>query len=211
MLTFLQGIVLQSPKFIASFMSLALSFDPISNITRGFLGHVTGNGVNGPIDPVLEDLKRMVDYSSHPVLLPALAFGLWCHILRDDCTNINWQLRDIQGRTGLMKDYLRQTNAEENLPLYVDFDKIHSELVEQQQYLSSSISDFVFELGEFCLVALSDIGEVQKMAAKRDTELKAYILQMQRMAKSELQHKDRMLSRVDVQFKVVSQISRMLL
>jgi hypothetical protein len=90
-----------------------------------------------------------------------------------------------------------------------NYDKIHQVLVEQHARLTSGLSDFVEDLGKGCQAALSkieasDIGKNILNGTTAHQELHAWVLQLELAAKFELQHRKRMLSRVDMQLKVVS-------
>jgi hypothetical protein len=91
----------------------------------------------------------------------------------------------------------------------LNYDKIHQVLVEQHARLTSGLSDFVEDLGKGCQVALakiesSDVGRNILNSTVAHQELHSWMLHLELAAKSELQHGKRMLSRVDMQLKVVS-------
>jgi len=90
-----------------------------------------------------------------------------------------------------------------------NYDKIHQVLVEQHARLTSGLSDFVEDLGNGCQVAFtkiesSDVGKNFLNSTVTHQEMHSWLLQLELAAKSELQHGGRMLSRVDMQLKVVS-------
>jgi hypothetical protein len=90
-----------------------------------------------------------------------------------------------------------------------NYDKIHQMLVEQHARLTSGLSDFVEDLGKGCRAALSkieasDIGKNILNSTTAHQELHSLVSQLELTAKFELQHRERMLSRVDMQLKVVS-------
>jgi hypothetical protein len=107
-------------------------------------------------------------------------------------------------------------NSNRNLPHFTEepkeekpnYNKIHQMLVEQQARLTSGLSDFVEDLGKGCQAALSkieasDIGKNILNSTTAHQELHSWVLQLELTAKFELQHRERMLSRVDMQLKVV--------
>lgn len=107
-------------------------------------------------------------------------------------------------------------DSNRNLPHFTEeskeekpnYDKIHQILVEQHARLTSGLSDFVEDLGKGCQAALSkieasDIGKNILNSTTAHQELHSWVLQLELTAKFELQHRERMLSRVDMQLKVV--------
>jgi hypothetical protein len=90
-----------------------------------------------------------------------------------------------------------------------NYDKIHQVLVEQHARLTSGLADFVEDLGKGCQVAFtkiesSDVGKNILNRTVAHQELHSWMLQLELAAKFELKHGKRMLSRVDMQLKVVS-------
>ena len=68
--------------------------------------------------------------------------------------------------------------------------------------MTKGLSDFVGEFG-FEDIEKSDIGKLILNKTSAHEELKLFILRLDTAAKFELQHRERMLSRVDMQLKVV--------
>ena len=98
-------------------------------------------------------------------------------------------------------------STEETKEEKLNYDEIHQVLVDAR--LTSGLSDFVEDLGKGCQAALSkieasDIGKNILNSTTAHQELHSWVLQLELAAKSELQHRKRMLSRVDMQLKVVS-------
>ena len=207
-LIYSSGIVCQSPNFIESFLTMALSYDPIQHITSGILAHRAEKGNDSPIYDLLSDLKGTSLHASHPMLLPLLILRRWYFRLYTHHDEIGQRLKAIQRDTGQMKNYFRKANSEESFDQFINFDKIHTRIVEEHVYVSNSISDFVEELSAGFLNALDEIGDKRLSSSQiinkvHDEDLRAFALQMQRMVKVELRNKDRLLSRLDMQLKVV--------
>jgi hypothetical protein len=105
------GIVVQGPKTDeADFISAALSYDPIRNITSGFLGFTTPridedgeikeNLPHGKMDIVMEGLcsGQFTPNAMHPLLLPTLILNSWCDFNSDkldDSRERLWHVRRV--------------------------------------------------------------------------------------------------------------------
>jgi hypothetical protein len=193
-------------------MTLVLSYDPRTNITCGFLGYVARNSHNdfgSHLSPLIPELLGAWPGTTHPLLLPTIAFGLWSNTLQADHISINFKLRDVQRRTGLMNPYLTGFNPEESLlEKNLDYNGVHKDLVLQHSYLSSSLSDFVSSLSGASLSALDEMiklfpSSCQTSLHQHDGDLRTFVLHTQGMVNASLQNKERMLNRVDMQLKVV--------
>ena len=140
-----------------SFLTLALSYDPAQNITSGFLTYRANKGNNGPLDHLLSDLKGAVLHAPHPMLLPLLILRRGCYWLQTHHDYIEQNLRNIQRETGQMKNYFLKADGKETLPQFIDFNDIHTRVVEEHVQISNSISDFVEQLSAVSLHALYKI------------------------------------------------------
>jgi hypothetical protein len=90
-----------------------------------------------------------------------------------------------------------------------NYDRIHQVLIEQHAFLTSGLSQFVEDLGKGCLFAFtniesSDIGKNILNSTVAHQELHSWMLHLEPATKHKLQHSKALLSRVDMQFQVVS-------
>jgi len=213
------GIVLQSPKLFEAFMTLVLSYDPQSNITCGYLGYITTisdrrrSRRSSLLQPLLADLRSAAQHASHPLLLPILGFGLWCEILRNEHTRIDRELKGVARNTDLVREYfygveeerMEPTNSKELEDRHMT---MHQKLAEQHLYLTGQTGTFVEALSDTAVTILRDVE--QSIPDRHTTTieagrgLKTYMLHIQERAKAELKHKERLLSRLDMQLQIVS-------
>jgi hypothetical protein len=193
-------------------MTLVLSYDPRTNITCGFLGYVatsSHNDFGNSLSLLIPELLGAWSRTTHPLLLPTIAFGLWSNTLQADHISINFKLRDAQLRTGLMDPYLPEFNPDKSLlEKSLDYNGVHKDLVLLHSYLSSSLSDFVSSLSGASLSALDEMIKLlpsssQTSLYQHDGDLRTFVLHTQGMVNVSLLNKERMLNRVDMQLKVV--------
>lgn len=212
-----------------------VSYDPVSHITSGFAGYKCQRAEKAPL---ISNLLQAKSNAYHPMLLPALAFGIFWDRLRGQIKDVRLAMQDVQDKTGLLKDYLKLTNiarqgnrGETDDPqraatkpddaqrrgkkAHTDYNVLHKRLVEQQARMTNGLADFLSDLGPACRSALSEIGNESSGSdgADDDTndtepsidddELHTYVQYLHSVAKIELQYRDQLLSRVDMQLKVV--------
>jgi ADP-ribose pyrophosphatase YjhB (NUDIX family) len=199
------GIVFQSPPLIDSFMTFALSFDPSSKMTKGFLGFQMSKEYVTPGLRLLSMIQDVPDQVWDPMLLPALSYGLWTDTLQRDHNRISTNLREVQEKTGLMNDYLRQHRTVEDT---VNFDAVHRTLVLQHAYLTNGMADFVLALGPATVKAIEKIeGRFPKDPAStyiyHSEDTREHVDHMQVRAATEFQHRQRMLDRIAMYLQVV--------
>jgi hypothetical protein len=211
-------------------MTMALSYNPVTRITSGFCGYTSQRADK---DKLIEHLKQAKSNAHHPMLLPALTYGIFWDRLRGQVKDVRVERQKVQDRTGLLKDYLKLPNNEHlgnkekkkagnkaearehrGKKGRTDYDQLHKLLVEQQARMTN-----VSDLGPACHNALSVIsdnssGPVNPSGEEKDTnvllddeELQTYIQYLWGAAKIELQYRDQLLSRVNMQLKVVCRFS----
>lgn len=204
----------QSPNYPKTFTTMALSYDSSTRMTTGFLGLTTSP--TGQMSELLEILDKLKLNATHPILLPLLMYSVYSTILRRQLGEVNRDINYVQEQTGLLDKYLRsgrrtrpsEEGQREEKPNYDDLHKI---LVVQHARLTRGLSDFVADLGPACREAIkriekSDTGDSIINKTSAHTELQSYLSHLEVGAKFELQHRERMLSRVDIQLKVVRSI-----
>lgn len=198
------GFVCQSPSFYHNFMTLALSYNPETNVSSGFLGFVVNDAGISPRDPLLSKLKAASVQVTHPLLLPAIALGTWCHLLRSDQAKVDFEVHEIQRKTGLLNHQYGDSETQHNMD---EYHKVHKSLVTQHVNLSTDSANFVDALGIAIQAAFADMSSLkprfQQEIAKHERELQAFVVHMQDMTRVQKQQRDRMLGRIDIQLKVV--------
>lgn len=207
-------------------MSMAMTYDHSSNTTCGYLGFQSNIGTNGarpsPGDRLMAFLRVMKDKAGNPMLLPALAAGLWLEHLHDDNNKSAVKLREIQFDIGLVGSYLRSTKILNPQP--TEFDAMHRKIVSQHAFMTNGMSEFITDLVPSTKKAMEALqsfrnsqqvqqrtnhqiqpqGQQDTSALEAMEELEAYINHMHFQARVELQHHGRMLSRINVYLQVVS-------
>jgi hypothetical protein len=220
------GLVWQSPPLKNAFMAMALNYDQSTHTTcayLGFQGSISTTNEDPPAtlgDQLLTLLFLLINKAENPMLLPALASWLWVEHLQHGNHGSAKALRKIQADIGLMDPYLNQ-----NKPVSkgrstgiakqpVDFNSIHSKIVLEHGYLTKGMSEFLTDLFPSTRNALAAFRALrfpqsqqpgqQSVAYQIQGELEEHVEHMRIRAKAELQHRDRMLSRINVYFQVVS-------
>jgi hypothetical protein len=193
------AITCQSPRLKSS-MTLVLSYDPTTRITSGFFGYTLNEG-----DDILSTLKKSSHLAIHPLLIPALIHSTWFKIMFHQYAEIHRQMRSVQEDTGVMKKYLnkgRSKTSKFDKMNQNNHDDIHERIVEQHAYLSTALSDFVHNLGP-ALVEGLEIVKKSHPATYQDLGLEAYVRQWTMRTERELEHREQLLKRIDVQIQVV--------
>lgn len=121
-------------------MTLALTFNPSTNTTTGYLAFrsIRHRATSGVL--LLESIRDAAGQIHHPTVLPALVFDAWLQILQHEHRRISNRIREVQEQTGLMSDYLRRRSTIESDSNY---DAAHQTLIQQHAYLTNGIADFV--------------------------------------------------------------------
>ena len=184
-------------------MTMVLSYNPESNITTGFLGYQSSGPDAGLGRHLITMLKHLGSRAYNPMLLPALSYSLWIDALNDEHGSVALALRSVQDQTGLMEDYLHQTRIAEDV---VNFDAVHRTLIVHHAFLTNGIADFVVSLGPAILQALEKVDSFCAALPNcryDGTEVAAFVEHMRMRANTELQHRQRMLDRIDMYIQVV--------
>jgi hypothetical protein len=205
-------------------MSMSMSYDNAANKTCGYLGFQSSMGSTGVRlakpslgDRLLALLELAKDKAYEPMLLPALAAGLWTECLRGENYRRAVMLREIQSDIGLMDSYLQPAQKLIRQPM--EFDAVHRKIVSQHAFLTNGLSEFIAELFPSTKNAMQtfrafryppsqqqqqQLGQQVVPSLETLEELEEYINHMHFRARAELQHNDRMLSRLNVYLQVVS-------
>jgi len=207
-------------------MSIALTYENTTRTTCAYLGYQSNVGTSNeksqatPGDLLLRLLLSSVNKADHPLLLPAFASGLWVDHLQHGNHGSARALRQIQSDIGLMDPYLKKSKSGPKKPSpdkvrqLIDLNSIHSKIVLEHGYLTNGVSEFLTSLFPSTREALAVFSALrlpqshhpsqQSVAFQIKGELEEYVEHMAIRAQAELQHRDRMLSRMNVYFQVVS-------
>lgn len=189
-------------------MVMALNYDRDTNTTCGCLGFQLGTSSSSPGQRMLLFLENLTKYALDPMLLPVLASGLWSDQLQEDNHYAAGNLRQIQADIGLMQPYLqgreRTYHKEGANPIDGSsrFESLHSKIVLQHGFLTNGMTEFAADLFPPIQEAFRSL-KVRSDDEYIRAELKNYIRHIQMRAKSELQHRRRMLSRINIYLQVV--------
>jgi hypothetical protein len=199
------GFVCQSPNFSDSFMTLTLSYNPESHITCGYLGFVEGRDM----DLLVPRTKAAEAEAAHPLLVPTIVLGNWCHVLRQDYETIHQRLREVQIQTGLMKQLVGEGDSLKTKKNREAYHEVHQEIVTQHAYLSYDTADFVKALAGALDTSLNKLKQYvkpqyQSEIKKNEVALKGVVAKMQDFIHVQELQRERMFHRVDIQLKVVS-------
>ena len=192
-------------------MTLALAFDPVAKTTSGFLGFKMSEKHVTPGYRLLVEIRDAASRIQNPMLLPVLMFGIWAEVLRREHGKVSVRLRDVQKKTGMMSDYLRQHGVIEDI---VNYDTVHQTLVLQHAYLTNGIADFLLAFGPALASGLDRIERhFRKKQVKKalgpafaydSFDIRHYVDHVSVKADTELQHRQRMLDRIGMYLQVVS-------
>jgi len=204
---------------------MVLNYEKSTNTTSAYLGFESSVGVTEkqppatPGDQLMILLSMFLKKADNPMLLPAFATGIWVEHLQHGNHRSAKALRKIQADIGLMGPYLGQSMPVLNKRLagiveQVDLNSLHGKIVLEHGYLTNGVSEFLADLFPSTIVALAAFNtfrvpqsQAQSAASNTQSDLDDYVEHMHIRAKAELQHRDRMLSRMNVYFQVVSFIS----
>lgn len=166
---------------------------------------------------LLSRLRKLKGKSIDPMLMPALAAGLWVEYLHYGNYQSGKEVREIQNEIGLMPLYFQRQQKFIRQPMR--FDEVHQKIVSQHAFLTTGIPEFIADLFPSTKNAMQTFRELRwpqqpqqqrqqqgprDLAIESMEELDDYIDHMQVRARAELQHHDRMLNRMNVYLQVVS-------
>lgn len=155
---------------------------------------------------------------AHPLFLPAIACNAWYEIMANQYGAVHDQIRDnVQQRTKLMPNYFTsekhryedfdQIGQEE---LQHEYQQIHQTIVEQHNYLSNGLSYFVEDFSKALRgsAAYASIASSSDLRADVDEELEVYIDRLVSKTQVELNHRERLFAKLEMQVQVVREILR---
>ncbi|KAI1667980.1 hypothetical protein Ptr902_09901 [Pyrenophora tritici-repentis] len=213
------GLVWQSPPIEDYFMTMALNYDQYTNTTCVYLGFETGIEETSPATPgdqLLTSLHLLLNKADHPMLLPAFASAVWVERFQLSNYKSSRSLREIQTAIALMGPYLsKKEHGRKNqltgiVKQPMNLDDLHEKILLQHAYLTNGVSEFLTDLFPSTTEALQAFKTLryphphqQSNAFRMENEMDDYVEHMRIRANVELQHRDRMLSRMDVYFQVL--------
>jgi hypothetical protein len=115
------GIVVQSPKydnhtFPDSFVSAALSYNPVTKVTSGFLGYIYNesdpeDSMHGVLERI--EKKGAAILATHPMLLPTFILDSWCDFCRVRLEESRQMLRKVEELHGpkIQENWLENTSS----------------------------------------------------------------------------------------------------
>jgi hypothetical protein len=187
-----------------SFMSMVLSHDPKTNTTSGFLGFQNDPPNSGFGAMLLSRLTNTGSSCGNPLLLPALTYSLWIDALSQENSSVAVALRrEVQDRTGLMDEYLSSQRLTDD-PL--NYDAVHRTLLVQHAYLTNGIADYVSGFGsalDTVLATLDATCTALPDSHYDDSDVVPFIQDMHVRAKTQMEHRARMLERITMYLQVL--------
>jgi hypothetical protein len=196
-------------------MTLVVSYDPRNKTTNALLASEKGPTaqLQSPGLILIDCLRRrpaLGQLVSDPMLLPALAYGMWVDSLHYEHGKVAQELREVQAVTGLLDKYLhvQKMMTQDDIA----YGNAHQKLVEQHAYLTNGVHDFVSSLSAsaletqgkvalFCRTNSPAAGVPGGQGRFEDAEIKTYLEHMKIRTEVEMQ---RMLQRMDMYLQVVS-------
>lgn len=145
------AITCQSLDYEHDFMTMTLSYDPLTRITSGFLAGEVDPNARGPVMRLLDRLKRAAAYAPEPMLLPILTYSIWCDDYCIQVRKLAFDVAKIQAGTGLMDTYLKRS-MQYGIAITTpgNYNTIHKDLVVAHASLTNDFSRFVEDLGKGC-------------------------------------------------------------
>lgn len=199
-------------------MTLALSYDPSSNITTGFLLHAKSHGNQPTVHPMISVLLKTAHKLPHPMLPAVLFLEYWCDYLRFTLVTSMRDLIESKKQTGVLDEELKRWHREptglsnattRSVPKQKGLNDVHQSLIVIHNHMMNDVPTF---LQDFSASILEDFDEIkdlnqghghQQTIESSGQELKEYVLQIQSSSDTLLRQREQRLSQVDLQLKVV--------
>jgi hypothetical protein len=151
---------------------------------------------------------EVAEHAGAPLFIPALIFWIFASMQRRQLRDIHNIMALVQRDTTLLDQFLKTSDSNASMARQAKFDDIHSLLTQQHARLTSGLTEFVGDLGVALDRGLDRIKTILgdwKLPMDPDVhkDFQKYVWQLRREAEAALQHRDRLLSRIDLQLKVV--------
>lgn len=191
-------------------MDLALSYNKAIRLSQGILRFTAAP--QSPLTELLPALRQSIELCGHPLLLPAFACNAWYEIMANQYGSVHDEVREnVQYKTDLMPNYFMSKDRRryedfdmiDQEGLHDQYEQIHQTIVEQHNYLSNGLSYFM----EDSINALKEgLEHLAKPVLDDDIheEMSVYIERLRSKTKVELNHRGRLMTKLDMQTQVVS-------
>ena len=192
-------------------MTVVLSYDPETTVTKGFLGcHMAANipqTQSHSSQLLLKELRDARKYAAHPLLLICLVYSFWIKAWKRELIRCRAEITKVQKMLGHMDEVVGYEEIP-SIPI-PNYQYAHERLVITHSNLNSSLGSFVAEFGADLAKMFDHLNRIQTKAqrhrlARENASLMDFFHQREHMAKCEDRHKARLLARMDMQLKVVS-------
>lgn len=214
------AIVCQSPFMHDDFCTMALSFDPRTRTTIGFVGLQLPkpSRPNGhPLHEFFDALEDVSEEAINPLLVPALLFGRWVTILGAEHHYVAEDM--FKGglarmeKNGLPLRFSVQDTSSKTPLNQEAFDRMHRVAIGSLRRLTNNTADFVPKLGDANLTALERLRgfcrgqQIDRGYASSISGIRSYLEHMQVVVDAELQHRSRLTTQLNISLQVVSILS----
>jgi hypothetical protein len=160
---------------------------------------------------ILDLIFQIPEHSGSPLFLPALFFWVFASMQRRQLRDIHDIMSRVQLDTGLLDGFLKVSTSPDvnsSIQRRANYDDLHSQLVEQHARLTIGLTEYVGDLGTALERGLERIRVIRgdwklPIDTEHERDFQQYIFQMVAEGKAALHHRNRLLSRIDIQLKVV--------
>lgn len=191
-------------------MDITLTYDEANRTTHGVLRVQTAS--RSPLNELLPTLCKSLEMCAHPLFIPALACNAWYEIMANQYGAVHDEVRDnVQYKTDMMPNYfISEQHRYEDFDLidqeglHDQYEQIHQTIVEQHNYLSNGLSYFV---EDFSKALRSNLAHTWKfdISTEIQEELSVYIDRLVSKTQVELNHRERLFAKLEMQVQVVGE------
>ena len=189
----------------------ALSYNPRTSTTTGFVGLQLAHnrGTNLALHSLFEALEDVSDEATNPLLVPTVLYGRWVTILgaehRYVFDRIGQDLRPLMKEAGI--DYEGSSGEEDHEPNQEKYEQMVRVIIGQIRYLTSTTASFVSRSGPAIFAALDSVKDFRArygIDVEDHDDLRSYVDHLNMRVDIEQQHRERLISRLDIYLQVVS-------
>ena len=206
-------------------MTLALSYDPSSNITTGFLIHAKFHGNQPAVHPMISVLLKTAHKLPHPMLPAVLFLEYWCDYLRTTLISSMRDLIESKRQTGVLDEGLKRWHREPTglsntatggVSKQKDLNDVHQSLIVIHNHMMNDVPVFLHDFSASILKYFDEMRDLthglghQQTVENSGQELKEYVLQIQSSSDTLFRQTEQRLSQVDLQLKVVRNPEKLL-
>ena len=174
------GLVVQSPKYkdTAVFVSMALSFDPVRNITSGFLGYVQpgvdeNGGEDAPKDGMMDivfNCLQSLEFSqliTHPILLPVLVLQATSDVTKGQLEDAREALEDIREKIKQSAKKFTDVEEDQRVETQYSYGNARSVITEKNFDFWGEVFWFNQQLAKNCSKGIQQIRNLIDKESKR--------------------------------------------